>query len=143
MVRHFLLLSAALGWSCVQATPLVTPQEAALPAAGVGLATRGISRGPSIRVLSPLADVAVKSPFDFKLSFEGRGGEKVDPSSVKVTYLKASPIDLTPRLLGAIGAAGIDMPQAELPPGEHAFRVTVKDAAGRESHLLLSIAVQK
>lgn len=127
----------------LQAAPLVTAKEAALPPAPGQLATRGISRGPAVKVVSPEPEAPVRSPFNFKLNFEGRGGEKIDPGSVKVVYLKSPAVDLTPRLQSAIGPGGIDFPQAEVPPGEHSFRVTVKDEAGRETNSVLTIVVNK
>ena len=71
----------------VGATPLITTKESQLPNAQGELKTRGISRGPGIRVVSP--ETEVKSPFDLKVQFEPRGGNKIDPTSVKVTYLKS------------------------------------------------------
>lgn len=127
----------------VQAAPLVTAKEAALPPAPGQLATRGISRGPAVKVVSPEPEAAVRSPFNLKVNFEGRGGEKIDAQSVKVVYLKSPVVDLTPRLQSAITPAGIDLQQAEVPPGEHSFRVTVKDQSGRETHSVLTIVVNK
>ncbi len=82
----------------VSAAPLITTKEAALPAASGTLATRGISRGPAVKLSSPEADVPVSSPFDFKVLFEARGEGKIDPNSVKVVYMKSPFVDLTPRL---------------------------------------------
>lgn len=50
---------------------------------------------------------------------------------MKVTYLRTPNVDLTPRLKPFIQAGGIDMPDAELPQGEHLVRVDVKDSDGR------------
>lgn len=126
-----------------QAGPLITAKEAALPPAAGALATRGISRGPAIKVVSPAPDTPVKSPFDLKLNFEARGGEKIDPASVKVVYMKSPFVDLTPRLESAITPTGIDLQKAEVPPGEHSIRVTVKDGQGRETNNVMTIVVAK
>ena len=83
-----LLISLAI-CAPVIAAPLIVAKEAALPPAAGVLATRGISRGPSIKMASPEPDVAVSSPLDFKVIFEARGGDKIDPSSVKVIYMKS------------------------------------------------------
>lgn len=141
LVSAFLLGLLAQG--AAQATPLVTAKEAALPPAAGTLATRGISRGPAIKVVSPEPDATVKSPFNLKLNFEARGGEKIDPNSVKVVYMKSPFVDLTPRIQSAITPTGIDFQQAEVPPGEHTFRVTVKDGAGRETNSTMTIVVNK
>ena len=123
---------------------LITPKEAKLPEANGSLKTRGISRGPAIKVNSPdLTAAEIKSPFDLKVLFESRGGNKIDPGAVKVSYLKATEVDLTPRLQGAISASGIDFTKAEVPPGEHAIKITVKDVEGRESSTVLNLTIGK
>lgn len=114
------------------AAPLITPKEAQMPAASGELKTRGIARGPGIKVISPdVTAPQIKGPFDLKVVFESRGGNKIDASAVKVTYLKATAVDLTPRLKDAITESGIDFAKAEVPPGEHAVKITVKDVDGR------------
>jgi len=137
------LLLGLLAQGVAQAAPLISAKEAALPPAVGTLATRGISRGPAIKVVSPEPDAAVKSPFNLKLNFEARGGEKIDPSSVKVVYMKSPFVDLTSRLQSAITPTGIDFQQAEVPPGEHTIRITVKDGAGRETNSTMTIVVNK
>lgn len=146
MVRSLialLFLAGVLSQGSAQADALITITEAALPSAPPMLSTRGITRGPSIKLLSPQADTAVTSPFSLKLSFEARGGEKIDPNSVNIVYLKSPLVDLTPRLKSAITTSGIDFPKAEVPPGEHAIQVTVKDGAGRETQSVIKIMVAK
>lgn len=125
------------------AAPLITAKEAALPPAAGTLATRGISRGPAIKLASPEADTPVATPFDFKVNFEPRGDAKIDPSSVKVVYMKSPFVDLTPRLKSAISANGIDLTKADVPPGTHTIRVTVKDSEGRETNSVLNLVVNK
>ena len=118
-------------------------EGAALPAAAGALATRGISRGPSVKLASPEADTPVSSPFDFKVNFEARGEGKIDPASVKVVYMKSPFVDLTPRLKNSISTNGIDFAKAEVPPGSHTIRVTVKDADGRETNSVFNLVVNK
>ena len=90
MKLSHLLLAASLvvtsHWSV--AASLISAKEAALPPASGALATRGISRGPVVKLASPEADTPVMAPFDFKVNFEPRGDTKIDPSSVKVVYMK-------------------------------------------------------
>jgi len=146
MIRSVLasaLLSGLLAQGAALAAPLITAKEAALPPAAGVLATRGISRGPAIKMVSPEPEAAVKSPFNLKLNFEARGGEKIDPNSVKVVYMKSPFVDLTSRLQSAITPTGIDFQQAEVPQGEHMLRVTVKDSAGRETNSTMTIVVNK
>ena len=123
--------------------PLITAKEAALPPPAGTLATRGISRGPSVKLVSPEADTPIAAPFDFRVSFEPRGDAKIDPSSVKVVYMKSPFVDLTPRLKSAISANGIDFAKADVPPGTHTIRVTVKDTEGRETNSVLNLVVNK
>ena len=123
--------------------PLISPKEAELPNSPPTLATRGISRGPAIKLNSPEADAPVVSPFEFKVSFDARGDSKIDPNSVKVIYMKSPFVDLTPRLKNAISANGIDFSKAEVPPGTHTIRITVKDSEGRETNTVVNLVVAK
>lgn len=123
--------------------PLISVKEAALPSVTGTLATRGISRGPAVKLSSPEADMPIASPFDFKVLFEARGEGRIDPSSVKVVYMKSPFVDLTPRLKSAITSTGISFSKAEVPPGTHTIRVTVKDLEGRETNQIMTIVVNK
>jgi hypothetical protein len=138
----FLALIGAVP-NLVFAAPLITSKEAALPAASGALATRGISRGPAVKLNSPEADTPISSPFDFKVLFEARGEGKIDPNSVKVVYMKSPFVDLTPRLKSAITPTGINFSKAEVPPGTHTIRITVKDMDGRETNQVATIVVNK
>lgn len=137
-------LVITLGSAPLMAAPLITAKEAQMPSASGELKTRGIARGPGIKVISPdVTAPEIKGPFDLKVVFESRGGNKIDPSTVKVTYLKATAVDLTPRLKGAITENGIDFAKAEVPPGEHAVKITVKDVDGRETNTVMNLVVGK
>jgi hypothetical protein len=116
--------SAALG----QTVQLVTADEAKQPAAASKPATRAITRGPGVKLDTP---ESVSGQFAFKVSFQPRGESKIDPSSVKVEYLKGSGIDLTDRVKSGIRPTGIEIPQAAAPAGEHPMRVSVRDSEGR------------
>jgi hypothetical protein len=144
LIAYALGLSFTLVAVAATAAPLITPKEAQMPAASGELKTRGIARGPGIKVISPdVTAPEIKGPFDLKVVFESRGGNKIDASAVKVTYLKATAVDLTPRLKGAITENGIDFAKAEVPPGEHAVKITVKDVDGRESNTVMNLVVGK
>jgi hypothetical protein len=128
-------------FSCIALAPMVGPalagqvlitnDEAKLPPpkGAVAADKRGILRGPKIQFVA--ASDTMHSPTRLQLKFESFGGTKIDPDSVKVTYLRTPNVDLTPRLKPYIQAGGIDMPDAELPQGEHLVRVDVKDSDGR------------
>jgi len=57
--------------------------------------------------------------------------------------ISRGPANLTSRLQPSITPTGIDFQQAEVPPGEHTLRVTVKDSAGRETNSTMTIVVNK
>lgn len=142
-IQLSLIASLIMVAPAVNAAQLISAKEAALPAASGTLATRGISRGPSVKLVSPEADTPVSSPIDFKVNFEARGEGKIDPASIKVVYMKSPFVDLTPRLKNAISASGIDFAKADVPPGSHTIRVTVKDVDGRETNSVFTLVVSK
>ena len=139
----FLIAGGLFVTQFVLSAPLISAKEADLPVASQALPTRGISRGPSVKLNSPEADTPVASPFDLKVTFEARGDAKIDPDSIKVIYMKSPIVDLTPRLRKSITVSGIDFLKAEVPPGSHAIKVTVKDTDGRETNSVLNIIVSK
>jgi hypothetical protein len=135
---------SALGQS--KTVILITDEESTLPAAPESdLKFRaGISRGPSIVVLSPKpGESGLRSPFRLRIKFEGRGGAQIDPDSLKLSYNKKSAVDLTPRVKPYVLAAGIDLPEASVPPGEHSFRAEIKDKEGRTGSVIFIISVSK
>jgi hypothetical protein len=125
--------SGALAQSSPSKLVLITEQEAKLPAAtATDLTFRaGITRGPRVLLVSPASDASVQAPVRLQLKFESYGGAKIDPASVKVTYLKNPSVDLTDRLKTATQAGGIDVGAADVPPGVHNIRVDLKDSDGR------------
>lgn len=141
--KLILLVAASCLSSALVAAPLISAKEAALPSAPTAPLTRGISRGPAIKLNSPQLDAAVASPFNLRIAFEPRGGAKIDPSSVSVIYMKSPFVDLTPRLKNAITPKGIDFEKADAPPGTHTLRVSVKDTEGRETNQVLTLVVNK
>jgi hypothetical protein len=120
---------------------LITPEEAKLPAPTQLASTRAITRGPRIE-LSDLDDGKLHSPLHFKLRFRAFGGSNIDLDSLSVTYLRGSNIDLTQRVKPFARPTGVDIPDAEVPPGEHAIRVDLKDSDGRAVtfNFLLAVA---
>jgi hypothetical protein len=138
----------AFAQSSASKVVLITAKEAELPAAGAaagapGLTFRaGVTRAPKVTLVAPAASNAtVKSPLHLQLKFESFGGAKIDPGSVKVTYMKDPPVDLTERLKVATQASGIDLDAAEVPAGMHDIRVDVKDADGRTGTATFTLKV--
>lgn len=138
------LFSAALA-APLKAEILITEQEAALPAAAdTGLTFRGVTRGPRIKIVSPAPGAGtVTSPMNLTLQFESFGGAKIDPSSVKASYLKSPSVDLTQRMQKFVKETGIDMQGAIIPPGEHFIKVDLKDTDGRAGSANIKINVAK
>jgi hypothetical protein len=110
---------------------LITAAEAALPPPKGAIATerRGITRGPKVDVVTHAGQL--RSPMRLQLKFEPYGGAKIDPDSVKMTYLRTPNVDLTSRVKSFILPSGIDLPEVEMPAGEHMVRVDIKDTDGR------------
>jgi len=121
-----------------QAETLITAEEAKLPAAAA-LTQRGITRGPTIKMVNP---AETKSPFDLQLRFEAHGGSKIEPASVRVVYLRSPVVDITDRVKPFINAEGVSMAKAEVPPGDHAIRVEVKDTDGHAGSAIFTLSVK-
>ncbi len=127
----------------VSAVELITDDEARLPAAPKMAKRGGITRGPSIKMMSPNPDGQVKAPFAIKIDFQPHGGSRIDASSVKVTYLRKPAVDLTPRIKSYITDAGIDVADANAPAGTHDIKIDVTDADGRTKTEIISFTVVK
>lgn len=121
-----------------EAMELITASEASLPNA----VPRGITRSPGIRLVSPPAGAkAVASPFPFKIEFAPHGGAHIDPATVRLTYLKLPLVDLTPRIGPYLTGSGIQIPNAQVPPGKHALKLEMRDSDGRTAETLISLIV--
>ena len=133
---------AGLRMSDARAEVLITADEARLPAsANTSPLKRGITRGPGIDQELPAADRSVQSPLPFRVKFETRNGVPIDVSSVKLTYLKATPVDLTARVKKYITPSGIEIGQAIAPAGIHFVQVDLKDMQGRAGSAIVKITV--
>jgi hypothetical protein len=121
---------------------LITEEEAKLPPPRGAIATdrRGITRGPKIELIAEAQPI--HSPMHLQLKFESYGGAKIDPDSVKVTYLRTPNVDLTGRVKAFVQTTGIDIPDVQLPAGDHMVRVDIKDSDGRfgSTSFILKIA---
>ena len=125
------------------AVDLITEDEARLPTAPRILSRGGITRGPSIKVVSPDPNGQVKPPFAMKVSFQAHGGSKIDPASVKITYLKKPAVDLTPRVKSGISETGIALDTVNVPAGTHDIKIDVTDADGRTKSEVVSFTAVK
>jgi hypothetical protein len=120
---------------------LITEEEGKLPPpkGAVAADRRGVTRGPKIKLVDD--SEPVHSPMRLHVTFEAYGGAKIDPESVKVTYLRTPTVDLTPRIKSFVQTAGIDIPDVELPIGEHMVRIDVKDSDGRSGTTVFVLKV--
>jgi hypothetical protein len=144
MRSYFLISTVALtmtfGHAGISAqTKLITEAEAQAPNLQMA-ATRGITRGPGINLLTS-PEVSAKS-FAFKMLFEPRGGAKIDPSSIKFEYLKQPIIDLTARFKTGLNGNQLELPQASVPAGTHPIRVSVRDSEGREGNTIIHLSAK-
>ncbi|SFP08581.1 hypothetical protein SAMN05216330_105554 [Bradyrhizobium sp. Ghvi] len=144
MTRNIMLGLVAAGLlfsGTSRATQLITEEEAKLPPpkGAVAADRRGILRGPKVEFVSPAESVA--SPMKLQLKFESFGGAKIDPDSVKVIFLRTPNVDLTPRVKPFVHADGINMQDAELPPGDYTVRVDIKDSDGRPGTAVFTLKV--
>jgi hypothetical protein len=136
------LALAAFNHSAVSAEVLITSDEARLPPSGsTVLPTRGLTRGPGIEQESPSFNQTVRSPLPFKIKFHVRNNVSIDPASVRLTYVKATPVDLTGRIRSHIRPDGIIMEQAEVPPGVHVLRLDITDMQGRFGTAMIRLNV--
>lgn len=121
---------------------LITVDEASLPPpkGAVALSARGVTRGPRIE-LAELDKGAQRSPLRLKLKFLAFGGATIDLAGLRVTYLRTPNVDLTARVKPFAQPTGIDMADAELPPGDHIVRVDVRDSEGRMTTAVFALTV--
>jgi hypothetical protein len=132
-------LALAMNAAGAQTLQLISPDEAKLPDAPA-IATRAITRGPGVKLLSP--ESGKKESFAFKIAFEPRGNSKIDPASVQVIYLKNPQVDLTDRIKSSIGPGGIQLSSASAPSGDHPIRVMVRDDEGRQGAATIKLSIR-
>jgi hypothetical protein len=143
-----LIVAIALGAGVIfvpgtgSAETLISEAESKLPpSTDVGLTTRGLTRGPGIELVSPGTERGVQSPVPLKVKFIARNNVGIDVDTVKITYLKAQSVDLTGRIKKYVTADGIDMANAEVPPGTHHLRISLKDKQERTSTVTVKLIV--
>jgi hypothetical protein len=84
-----ILLAFCLTWlsQANAGTILITEQEASLPAKpGMAFDSRGVTRGPRVELVQP--GESAYSPMRFQVRFLVSGGASIDPTKLRVTYLK-------------------------------------------------------
>lgn len=122
---------------------LITEEEAKLPPpkSASAIDRRGVTRSPRVELI--LGKEPLRSPMHLNIKFTAFSGSIIDTASVKVTYDKNPPVDLTPRLKEFVVPAGIDIPDAQLPVGDHLIRVELKDSDGRLGSASFTLKVEQ
>ncbi len=129
---------------------LITPEEAAMANAPPEVLERGrlfdigregLDTGPLISVLKPSLEEALSPPIEVAVKFAARHAP-IDLSSLKVTVVKFFSFDITDRVLPFIKPDGIQIPDAQLPSGEHTVRISLADAEGGVSSKQVTIKVR-
>lgn len=136
------LFLASSAWHA-QAVTLITDAEAQLPKASKTASRAGLTRGPSIEVVSPGAEAQVRSPARIAVKFVPHSGGQIAPDSVKVTYMSNPRVDLTERVKGYVKGDTLTIPDAEMPAGTHQLMLEVKDQQGRSGKEYLTLNVVK
>jgi hypothetical protein len=137
------LAPAFLASSFASAEVLITDAEARLPPSASVAIPRGLTRGPGVEQDAPPLDRSARSPLVFKVGFQTRNNVAINPATIRLTYLKANPVDLTDRIRRYITPTGIQMDQAEVPPGVHYLRLDLKDLQGRLGAAIIKLTVEK
>lgn len=123
---------------------LISPEEAAFaPATEDNLIrSRGLNnKGPRIDVLKPAEDIPQHSPLEIQVRFYPNPAT-VNPDSVKVQLVKFIAIDITDRVKPYLSEAGINVKEANIPPGNHLVRITVSDGKGETSSREIELQVR-
>ncbi|HXW39879.1 MAG TPA: hypothetical protein VEK75_01655 [Xanthobacteraceae bacterium] len=144
-------LGAAAGVLVVANSPaqtrrvvLITTDEAKRPPVAPLTFRAGVSRGPEIQLLSPKpSEKSVVSPVHLQLKFAGHGGAQIDENSFRLLDVADPAVDLTDRVKEFAKPTGIDVPEAEIPPGTYTIRAEIKDDDGRVGVLTFNLNVVK
>jgi len=123
-------------------TVIVTEEEAKLPPPKEmpPPSDRGITRGPKIE-LDQDDKAALQAPMHLKVKFKTFGGSAIDLGAFWATYIKNPTVDLTSRIRPFAQQSGIDIPDAQLPPGEHFIQFGIKDSEGRTVSKIIKLKV--
>ena len=112
--------------------------------ASESLSTNSSGDGPLISIESPGESGTVNSPAAIRVLFQpGPSGEQPDPTSFKFLLKKLITIDLTDRVTDYVTADGIDVEEADIPPGKYKFEMRIADVAGNESARQFKMKVVK
>src|SRR2546426_1620937 len=125
---------------------LVSPEEASMPGAPDidSPRPRGIPPsdiGPIIEVLEPVMDKLISVPTQIAVQFVPRRAP-IAIDSLKVVLLKFISIDITERVKPYVSSAGIHVPNAKFPSGQHDLRITLADTEGNISDKQFTLTIR-
>jgi hypothetical protein len=104
----------------------------------------GIERGPDVIPIYPAPKSgAIQSPFGFRVKFQAHGNTEINLDTLRVVYTRLPDINLTARVKPFTRADGIDMPNAEVPPGAHRIWIFIQDSTGHEGRAEIRFDVEK
>ena len=142
-------LTCKMAWAVGPGSWLITPKEAAMAPAAPDVLERGrkfdvgregLEAGPFIEVIKPASDQVVAVPVEVLVVFTTKGAP-IDFQTLKVSVVKFFSFDITDRILPYATPAGIHIPDAKLPSGEHTVRIGVADTDGAFSRKQLTLRV--
>lgn len=158
-IRFLLLLTSGIVLGLAALSPaargqgiwLITPEEAAMPAAlpeqsrlqggmPFDIGRELPDTGPMIELLKPNDGMFTPVPVEVSIRFEPRAAP-VDVSTLKVMVVKLVLIDITDRVRPYTSPQGIQIPDARLPSGTHIVRISLADAAGGVSRKQITVSV--
>jgi hypothetical protein len=135
------LLGVFVGPNIALPMQLISPEEASRPR----VSARGPSfgRGPSVDVASPRSDETVRAPIRVRILFVAHGGTQVDLRKARIVYMVDPLVDLTGRLKPYLTSDGLEIDEADVPPGSHQILIWLFDTDGNESKSYVDFTIAK
>jgi hypothetical protein len=93
-------------------------------------------------VLSPAEAQVHSAPLDLAIRCRAEDDSPIELSTLKVSYGKLLPLDITPRVLPYASPEAIQVRRASFPAGTHTLRISVADTRGRVASRTLTIALR-
>ena len=99
--------------------------------------------GPQIKVVEPSPEREYRAPIKLIIAFLPKDGTQVDLKSFRLEYLKLISIDITEKVAKYLRPEGLRVDEADLPPGEHRLRMTLRDSVGGITQQVYSVRIAK